>query len=307
MQVDISVRYIGTSIPSGELRVDVDVARHGGRRRDRGCPRARTLRAVRRSRRLRAGPPGRAARPRTRRASTRLDVCDAHPELLRAARNVGEPADDDCPVCGAGRPAARLLRLRRRAQPGQRPLHRQRRASSRGSARRSDEFACYVVEVCLDCRWNHLRRQRCTAAATPLTCRRVAHVGLVSRVRGSSSSRSAESCGYCEQHEMHHSSARRRRSPWRAGPTSRAARTRAGRAPVRRRAIPQFSHARSVMPTDARSPSRQRGLAAIPCRCCREPSCPGRWRYGDGRQADTSAACHRARRRRPQGLRRRRS
>ena len=22
-----------------------------------------------------------------------------------------------------------------------------------------DEFACYDVEVCVDCRWNHLRRQ----------------------------------------------------------------------------------------------------------------------------------------------------
>ena len=30
---------------------------------------------------------------------SRLDVCDAHPELLRAARNVGEPAIQDCPVC----------------------------------------------------------------------------------------------------------------------------------------------------------------------------------------------------------------
>src|SRR5688500_16470461 len=30
---------------------------------------------------------------------SRLDVCDAHPELLRAARNVGEPATQDCPIC----------------------------------------------------------------------------------------------------------------------------------------------------------------------------------------------------------------
>src|SRR6476469_2083681 len=32
----------------------------------------------------------------------RLDVCDAQPELLRAARNLGERVDGDCPVCGAG-------------------------------------------------------------------------------------------------------------------------------------------------------------------------------------------------------------
>ena len=28
------------------------------------------------------------------------DVCDAHPELMRAARHVGEPTRNDCPVCG---------------------------------------------------------------------------------------------------------------------------------------------------------------------------------------------------------------
>jgi hypothetical protein len=32
---------------------------------------------------------------------TRLDVCDAHPELLRAAQCIGTDLNDDCPVCGA--------------------------------------------------------------------------------------------------------------------------------------------------------------------------------------------------------------
>ena len=30
---------------------------------------------------------------------SRLDVCDAHPELLRAAANVGEETREDCPIC----------------------------------------------------------------------------------------------------------------------------------------------------------------------------------------------------------------
>ena len=30
------------------------------------------------------------------------DVCDAHPELLRAARNVGKPSGEECPICEAG-------------------------------------------------------------------------------------------------------------------------------------------------------------------------------------------------------------
>ena len=30
---------------------------------------------------------------------SRLDVCDAHPELLRAAGNLGRPTGDQCPIC----------------------------------------------------------------------------------------------------------------------------------------------------------------------------------------------------------------
>ena len=30
---------------------------------------------------------------------SKLDVCDAHPELLRAARNVGVPLAEECPIC----------------------------------------------------------------------------------------------------------------------------------------------------------------------------------------------------------------
>ena len=32
---------------------------------------------------------------------TRLDVCDAHPELIRAAQFIGTDVDDECPVCGS--------------------------------------------------------------------------------------------------------------------------------------------------------------------------------------------------------------
>ncbi len=85
---------------------------------------------------------------------SRLDVCDAHPELLRAARNVGTGTAEPCPICedgnvvlvsyvfGAGLPSSgrcvtsesELVKLDRRAA----------------------ELACYVVEVCPECSWNHL-------------------------------------------------------------------------------------------------------------------------------------------------------
>ena len=87
----------------------------------------------------------------------RVDVCDAHPELLRAARNVGRPTGEDCPLCettgtvevtyvfGAKLPAGgkcpgtltELNRLRRRVEP----------------------VLCYDVEVCPDCAWHHLTRK----------------------------------------------------------------------------------------------------------------------------------------------------
>jgi hypothetical protein len=87
------------------------------------------------------------------RAST-LDVCDAHPYLLRAAKYHGSPRESICPVCrkeplidvhyafsdelressGCARGIADLTRL----------------------ARDYAEVSVYVVEVCQGCGWNHL-------------------------------------------------------------------------------------------------------------------------------------------------------
>ncbi|MFY9783383.1 MAG: DUF5318 family protein [Acidimicrobiales bacterium] len=85
------------------------------------------------------------------------DVCDAHPELLRAARNIGRKTGETCPVCadaelvevtyvfGARLPSggtcpssrAELLKLERREEPVQ----------------------CYAVEVCIACSFHHLVRK----------------------------------------------------------------------------------------------------------------------------------------------------
>jgi hypothetical protein len=88
----------------------------------------------------------------------RGDVCDAHPELLRAGRNVGEPVDGDCPVCAL--PSLRnvsyvygdaLRQANGRCVTSLAELERM------GAA--YDEFAHFVVEVCVDCGWNHLQRR----------------------------------------------------------------------------------------------------------------------------------------------------
>jgi len=89
---------------------------------------------------------------------TRNDVCDAHPELLRAARYVGDDADHPCPVCGGSE-------VRYVSYVYGDTLRRANGtciSSSEELARfgnRFDEFARYVVEVCLDCRWNHLHQR----------------------------------------------------------------------------------------------------------------------------------------------------
>jgi hypothetical protein len=86
---------------------------------------------------------------------SRLDVCDAHPELVRAARGVGEPTTEACPICeeanvvlvsyafGAGLPASgRCIETKADL--------------SRASRSTSGDVSCYVVEVCPACSWNHL-------------------------------------------------------------------------------------------------------------------------------------------------------
>ena len=91
-------------------------------------------------------------------ALTRLDVCDAHPELLRAAAHIGTPIDDECPVCGETN-----LRLVSYVYGDKLKQANGRCVTTPDElvrlGRSCDEFACYDVEVCPDCRWNHLRRQ----------------------------------------------------------------------------------------------------------------------------------------------------
>jgi hypothetical protein len=90
-------------------------------------------------------------------AISRDDVCDAHPELLRAATHLGRASGERCPVCedadlvevtyvfGARLPAggacpstrAELSKLERREEPVQ----------------------CYAVEVCTACHFHHLARK----------------------------------------------------------------------------------------------------------------------------------------------------
>ncbi len=99
------------------------------------------------------------------------DVCDAHPELLRAVKNIGDSVDAPCPICSHD-----SLRWLRYVYGDELKRNNGRVVYPTGwlqeLAQQHDEFTCYVVEVCLDCAWNHLVRtylagRRFSGRATP--------------------------------------------------------------------------------------------------------------------------------------------
>jgi len=84
------------------------------------------------------------------------EVCDAHPELRRAAREVGDPTSQPCPICEATNVVLVSYVFGPRL-----PAHGRcvtTKAELRSLAKRSGSFSCYVVEVCPACAWNHLAR-----------------------------------------------------------------------------------------------------------------------------------------------------
>jgi hypothetical protein len=90
---------------------------------------------------------------------TRLDVCDAHPELLRNARHASNPSPEICPICETeGEEGLRLVTYvfgDKLPASGRCILASKELAKlDRGRA----ELAAYVVEVCRTCNWHHLIR-----------------------------------------------------------------------------------------------------------------------------------------------------
>jgi Family of unknown function (DUF5318) len=83
-------------------------------------------------------------------------VCDAHPELIRAAGNVGTPLDQPCPICDEPK-----LRLVTYVFGSRLPAHGRCVSTAKELAtlnRRRDELSAYVVEACIGCQWHHLRK-----------------------------------------------------------------------------------------------------------------------------------------------------
>jgi hypothetical protein len=87
---------------------------------------------------------------------SRPDVCDAHPELLRAAANCGQETREVCPICEESRLVLVSYVFGSRLPPSGKCVTAREELTklSRGGR----ELACYVVEVCPNCSWNHLTR-----------------------------------------------------------------------------------------------------------------------------------------------------
>ena len=82
------------------------------------------------------------------------EVCDAHPELVRAAQEVGEPTRIDCPICEASKVVLVTYVFGPRLPPFGRCVTT--KAEFAKLDRRAERSSAYVVEVCPACSWNHL-------------------------------------------------------------------------------------------------------------------------------------------------------
>lgn len=89
----------------------------------------------------------------------RAEVCDAHPELVRAARNIGEPTGETCPICEDDDLVLVSYVFGPKMPSGGRCVtSKELPRLVKGRDRPSGDLACYVVEVCPSCSWNHLAR-----------------------------------------------------------------------------------------------------------------------------------------------------
>jgi hypothetical protein len=87
---------------------------------------------------------------------SRHDVCDAHPELQRAAQGAGRPTREPCPICEDEALTLVTYAFGPRLGPGGRCVTDAREMARLSQGRTL--VTCYVVEVCLECAWNHLTR-----------------------------------------------------------------------------------------------------------------------------------------------------
>ena len=89
---------------------------------------------------------------------SRDTLCDAHPELMRVAKNFGRATRAKCPICVKDQ----LVTVSYLFGP-RLPSHG-RFIATRDEIERFDErperFTAYLIEVCRTCSWHHLLKTR---------------------------------------------------------------------------------------------------------------------------------------------------
>ncbi len=86
--------------------------------------------------------------------ATRSEVCDAQSELMRNAVNCGVPSAQRCPICSSNAMVELLYVFGPRLPAGGRCIVTNKDLDR---IRRWDgKFTAYDVEVCTECKWNHL-------------------------------------------------------------------------------------------------------------------------------------------------------
>jgi hypothetical protein len=84
------------------------------------------------------------------------DVCDAHPDLVRAGVHIGSPVDEDCPVCDDRDHLRQVTYVFGRRDRRDRSGRAVPRASLARQLERHGDLTVYTVEVCTACHWHHL-------------------------------------------------------------------------------------------------------------------------------------------------------
>jgi hypothetical protein len=87
----------------------------------------------------------------------REDVCDAHPELLRAAQHLGVRTERPCPICDAESTVEVTYVFGAKLPPG--GTCPSSKAELGRLERREEAVVCYAVEACNGCGFHHLARK----------------------------------------------------------------------------------------------------------------------------------------------------
>lgn len=88
---------------------------------------------------------------------SRSEICDAHPDLIRAANYSGEATSETCPICEKGPIVLVSYVFSDELSKQENGMVWDR--TNLAPLLKYREARVYTVEVCPECSWNHVRSQ----------------------------------------------------------------------------------------------------------------------------------------------------